>query len=306
MSAEESVVVDEANREPDWEAKAKEIGWAPKETFKGDPAKWVDAKTYVQRGEQFVPLLQHAKRELQGRLANVEAENAELRRRVGMADKALEEIRTETRAGSLEDAEARKNGLYDAIAQAREDNDVRKELQLREQLDELNVEIRGLKQPAAKASPPPDENAWQRSPDMQKLLSENEWFGHDQEKSNLALGYMNYLAVNPETKGMSPAQKLEAVGKRINEMFGPGPNPRRSAPSKVEGGRTDSSGGGGGGASYNDLPAAAKEQCDKQAKQFVGKVNGRGETRFPDVNAYRAHYAKTYFAEDWGNRQVNG
>ena len=37
--------------------KVQQLGWAPKESFRGDPQLWMDAKTYVNRGEQIMPIL---------------------------------------------------------------------------------------------------------------------------------------------------------------------------------------------------------------------------------------------------------
>jgi hypothetical protein len=315
MSAEQGAVQEEikseeAPPERNWESEARGMGWAPKESFKGDPQKWVDAKTYVERGEQFIPILQHTKRELQGRLNTFEEQNRDLQRRLELANKALDELKTESHEQNLESAQEKKASLYSAIAAAREENDVVKELQLREQLDEVNEEIRAAKrQPssstATPASPPgkDDAEAWRRDPDMQHFLSENEWYGRDQERTGIALGYMNYLVTSPETKNLPLAEKLSRVAEKVNQLYGG----RRTMPSKVEGGRTDGSGrgSGGGGKGYQDMPAAAKEQCDKQAQRFIGRPNGKGEVKYKDIDAYRAEYARSYFAEDWGARHLN-
>jgi hypothetical protein len=41
----------------DFEAEARERGWAPKDEFKGDPARWVDAETFIERTDTVMPLL---------------------------------------------------------------------------------------------------------------------------------------------------------------------------------------------------------------------------------------------------------
>src|SRR5712664_3093014 len=38
-------------------AEATSHGWVDKAEFKGDPAKWVDAKTFLERGQTFIPFL---------------------------------------------------------------------------------------------------------------------------------------------------------------------------------------------------------------------------------------------------------
>lgn len=43
--------------ERDYEAEAREIGWLPAEDFKGPTESHVDAKTFVERGETFLPMI---------------------------------------------------------------------------------------------------------------------------------------------------------------------------------------------------------------------------------------------------------
>jgi hypothetical protein len=80
------------------------------------------------------------------------------------------------------------------------------------------------------------------------------------------------------------------VTEEVEKVFSPGVKT-----SKVEGGsRGSGSGGGGtsGGKNYSDLPQDAKETCERQATRLVGK--GRA---FETAEAWRKHYAKTYFEE---------
>lgn len=294
--------------ERDWEMEARHTGWVPREEFRGDPQKWIDARSYVERGETFIPLLRKSNSELQTRLGSAEEELINTRRLLSVVQKEMEELKTESKESTLESAEARKGQLYDAIAQAREENDVRKELQLREQLDDLNLEMRQIKaKPTTVASTAPaDDRPWERNPIHQQFMKDNPWFGLDQEKTSVALGYMNYLNSNPETKALSPQERYSAVDKRIRELY-PGSNPRRSGPSRVEGGRPSGGRSGGDfGPRFEDLPAAAREQCDKQAPRFVGKMNGSGEVKYKTLDDYRAHFTRVYNDDSWGTKQMTG
>lgn len=40
------------------EAEAVSMGWAPKEKYRGDPSRWIDAKEYVRRGREHIPIMQ--------------------------------------------------------------------------------------------------------------------------------------------------------------------------------------------------------------------------------------------------------
>ena len=39
------------------EQEARTLGWVPAEEFKGDPNRWVDAETFVERGHTVMPIL---------------------------------------------------------------------------------------------------------------------------------------------------------------------------------------------------------------------------------------------------------
>src|SRR3990167_3752736 len=42
---------------PEVETQARDMGWRPKEEFKGSEDKWVDAKTFIDRGEHVLPIV---------------------------------------------------------------------------------------------------------------------------------------------------------------------------------------------------------------------------------------------------------
>lgn len=56
----------------DYDLEAGRKGWVPKDKYKGDPAKWVDAKTFVERGERFASNLQREVEQLKARLEKFE------------------------------------------------------------------------------------------------------------------------------------------------------------------------------------------------------------------------------------------
>lgn len=67
-------------QERDWEAEARKMGnWTPKEEWKGDPANWKDAKTYVEHGENIIRLtkgeLAQAEKRFNERIERIEKVN---------------------------------------------------------------------------------------------------------------------------------------------------------------------------------------------------------------------------------------
>lgn len=101
------------------EAEASRKGWIPKDKYKGDPAKWVDAKTFNERGERFTKNLQRDVEQLKQKLADFEG-----------TKKAFVKFHEETMA-------AKEAELKSAIAALRVD----RTRAIREGEDDLAVEL---------------------------------------------------------------------------------------------------------------------------------------------------------------------
>lgn len=241
-------------------------------------------------------------REREQRLV-LEANQNKLERMIAASNKALEELKTESGSNTLETLEAKKKDLVDRIVQAHENSDVRGDLELRDQLYDLNEEIRLAKQPKPKAAPPPEQDVLQ-NPDYRKWLGDNPWFGSDTAMSGAAISLMNELNVSGKAAGMSPKERFEYVGNEVKKRFGMTTNTRRMAPGKVEGARGDDRRMSGSGQGFEDLPADAKAQCDKFAQRFVGKRDAEGNVKYKSIGEYRAHYAQDYFDDSWGTKQL--
>ena len=51
--------------DPTLEDRAAQMGWVPVDKFRGDPAHWVDAETFVKKGEEVMPILRANNRRLE-------------------------------------------------------------------------------------------------------------------------------------------------------------------------------------------------------------------------------------------------
>ncbi|HMX93405.1 MAG TPA: hypothetical protein PLY42_18695, partial [Nitrospira sp.] len=79
VAAQESQEIDVSqggndSQERDWETEARDLGWRPEEDFKGDKSLWVDAQTFVKRGEEVMPILKSQLKTLKGELAEMRKE----------------------------------------------------------------------------------------------------------------------------------------------------------------------------------------------------------------------------------------
>lgn len=279
-------------------ARARQMGWTPREQFKGNPRNFVSARDYIKRGEQVLPLVQAENRRLRQATDATSAEVLALREQLTGAQEsiaALTEIQSTSTATGLK---AERMRLMTARQQARKDQDDALELSLDEQIEELTGRI--AKTSVAKPKPvikptvtnQPDPT---QDPVYMGWRAENSWFGTDIPRSD----YANAVAVRiGKEEGIKGRELLDRVASEVESVFGPISGARRN--SKAEGHNGGGGGGGGSsgddtleGQSYNDLPRDAKEACMRSSKRVVGeKGSGRA---FLTLAAYQKHYAKMFF-----------
>lgn len=292
--------VEGEQRTPEIEIQARELGWVPKEEFRGDPEKWVDANSYLEYGEKLLPLVRATNARLKDDIARTQRENEALRRANAETQesvKALQEYHAEELRQQRE--RVRKETL-DRIKEARSENNVDEEVRLTGELSKIDAETAAAAtRPAAKSNGsgsaatqpevPPEVVEWQRK---------NPWYGTDLAKTSIAQGVAQQLRQqDPNLKGMAFLEKVtEGTNKELARL---GVTQPARKDDKVESGRGGAGGGGGGnsgpaGKSYMDLPADAKAQCDKDA----GDPRLVGPNRvYKDVAAFRKQWAAKYFED---------
>ena len=185
------------------EAKAREMGWLPKEEFAGDETEWVSAETFVARKPIFDALSKRNK------------EVKELR-------KAFEGL--QNHYAKLEQT-AYERALQDLKAQ--------KKVALREQefevAEELDEQIDQLKERQMKEAFKPQQ--LQVPPEVEEWVDKNKWYNTDQELRQ----YADIIGKGLIGSGKDPVEVLETVEREVKarfpEKFG---NPNRNRPSPVE------------------------------------------------------------------------
>jgi len=280
------------------EQKALDMGWIPQDQFKGDPEKWVDADKYVERSEQFIPFIKAENRKLKSELDSLKGDLGSLKSLLGTTTETLEALKKEnSEINKLRTEQVRKQ-LVSELAEARRENDVEKEEELRDQLDEVKAaqktssEAPVVKQttqsteidPAVKA-------AWS------DWVNENSWWNTNRGMRALSVDIANELAREGKiTTDMLPEDRFRKVGEATQAEWDRLTKQQTRAPTKVEGSRGGSGGEEGSGPrgkAYGDLPPEAKAGC----KSFEADIKfGKGR-RFENVEAYRQHYANKYFGQ---------
>jgi hypothetical protein len=256
--------------ERDFTAEATQRGWMPREEFKGDPAKWTDAETFVKREDERMPLL---------------------RKKVERQDRELADLKKQIRQASVHFSKAEERAyerarteLEGRLEQAISTGDVEAGKKVLKDIDALKKDVSDAAPSAEDAREAFDE--WREG---------NSWY----DKANLASAseievsarlYADRMTEKhlDKTKDMPPAEFFAYIGGLVDEKFPQlKTKPARQKPvSDVAG--VGARGAGKNGKSFADLPAEAQAKCDKWFKS--GIIPGKTQ------DEARAYYVKNY---DW-------
>lgn len=235
---------------PEIEDKARRMGWRPQEEFKGDATRWVDAETFVRRGEEVLPIVQAANRQLERALEKATGKIAEMEQTF----REFGEHHTRTVKSQYERA---MRDLEERQAYAAEAGDVEGVKALTREITDLTAQMSEPK--AEDKKPKPDPKLEQA---ITAFKADNPWFETDAAMTGAAVAIADQLV---KEGVLDTDAQLAEVAKRIRAEF---PhkfeNPRRSAAAAVEGasGQKRSA-----QKTYSDLPAEAKAACDRFVKQ---------------------------------------
>lgn len=248
------------NHEVDFEAEATKMGWKPVEEFKGDPSKHVDAKTFYERGQVVLPILQKQNKALLEKIAGMERD---IKRSADFFAKG------EQRAYERAMAE-----IKGKMTQAVEDGDTKA---ANEAIDELSK----LEKPGAQQQ---QGNENDRAEEFADWASNNRWYGNhdfmriyaDAQAEKIAKGKGGNLD-RADLDAVAEAVKAKFEG-AYPEAFG------QKAPAQK---RSPVDNGGTGirqqrsGRAFTDLPPEAQRICDKWV------ANGTIKDRETYLKAYQ-------------------
>lgn len=247
------------------EARARAMGWTPKEEFKGDPAKWRDAGEFVERGENLLPLVRAQNKRLEAKIAELEKTTRDFAEHLSKTeqrayDRAIADLKEQRKA-------ALAAGDGDAFEKADD------------QIKEIERDV------AAKAAKNAKKDDSGADPVYAEWESRNPWL-KDSELSD----YAEFAAQKLRQSGekATGAEFLDLVAAKVKAQFPTKfTNPRRETAQAVEGAAP---GRRGSGKTYADMPAEARSACDRMAKNGFG-----GDEKA--MAKFKADYVKQYFEE---------
>lgn len=187
----------EAPQEPvqrDYEAEAKQHGWTPKDDFKGDPSRWVDAETFVERADQVMPLLRKQNEALKREMET-------LKKDVRRASEHFGKAEERAYARALADLTAKQDA-------AAEDGDVETVRAVRKEIADLRADI-----PAV----PANDIAIEAKEAEIDWRERNPWY----DKGGLQRDYADLLVEKhmAKTKEMAPAEFFDFIGQEVLKRY---------------------------------------------------------------------------------------
>lgn len=275
--------------DPAVESEARNMGWLPKDQFKGNPDQWVDADEFVERGKHVMPLLLANNKRLQRELLTRDAQIATLAEQLNGATSAIQKLEKHYTEANKRAVENAKSQLKAELRQARENNDVDAEFDIREKIDQLNA----ASAKAEDANPAPAKSvapAPALDPEFVDWKARNDWFGVDAKRTKEIMRIGEDL--RDEGNDLVGAAFLDECVRILNERNKPA-TPKHEAPvSKVDGVSRGARTGNGGRKSFNDLPPEARQACLDDADDLVGK-----NKRFSNLKDWQDHYTSIYFSQ---------
>jgi hypothetical protein len=270
------------------EVRARQMGWLPKEQFKGPEAHWLPAEDYVKRGEEILPIMQANNRKLTDRLTSTETELKTTRDQLKAAGEAIEELKIFRSDLNKKNATEQKVQLTKALREARTSGDVEAEVELETKLDEVKDALKEAEKPVAKPVVPAQGNQPTLTPEAKAWMEANPWFSQDKRKTGYAMGLADEWKA--QGKPLSTQEFFDFVDTEMSKQFDQNAS-RRQAPSKVGGTNNSSGGDSGAGRTYADLPAEAKAGCQRSAARLVGPNRA-----YKTLDEWQKAYVQQY---DW-------
>jgi hypothetical protein len=242
----------ELNSQEAAEKEARIFGWRPAEEFDGPAERWKPADEFLEEGKRINGFLRKDLDKLRNELTKRDNTLLEMQQTI----QQFAQFHQETEVRAFERA---KKELKDARKAALRENDGDLVVEIEERLEQL-----GDTPPAAPMRQTSSGAPSQPDPVWAAWVSENKWFTENQKLRAITNGYADI--VRAESSDLKGIQFLEEVKRRVQEDF---PEHFRSEGSR----RPNAVGGSGesrqgvGKKSFADLPADAKEACDKFVKQ---------------------------------------
>lgn len=258
--------------DPATEARARKLGWVPKEEWGGDEADWVPAADFLARigsnptmlAERIDDMERRVEEKWIGTVNGLKTEIAETKKVLGDIHRRFKGADRSAYDRTRERAERE---MEEAVAEA----DTEKYRAAKARLDALGAPPEPDPDPEPQPAPSKPNGGGQKSdPAVDAWMTKNPWFNSDLMLTTIAVEISK--VIGKEQPGLTVAQNLEEVTREIKARFPEKfENPRRSAPGAVGRPSGDRGGGGKKGLRLEDLPKEDQETYRRMAQTMKAR-----------------------------------
>lgn len=186
------------------EAQARKQGWKPKEEFAGNPADWVDASEFLERGRTWAPITAAKNRELEKTLREMQKlfkEQMTLNHNRGVTVRRQHEDNIKTLQNRIASLEAQ-------IQKAATENDGAGMVQAHSALRKAETALHESETQIAEV-----DRESQRIADQWKAV--HTWYGDDQD----ATEYADFVGQRAANAGKTPIEILDEIDAKVKKKY---------------------------------------------------------------------------------------
>lgn len=260
--------IQDQNQELDVETRARLMGHIALEDFKGDPDKWVDAATFVERAEHELPIALGTIKNLERKLDRVERRFSEVSATLESFNKYHQTTLQKEQAKATSEYQRGIDHAQSQMREAAELGDVDAFDAAKAKQDKIIKEASDLED--FKTVKPDDNGKPKIDPEINRAwVEDNLWFLKNFKMNKFAKECGDFLAqAQPE---LTQKDQLAEIAKMVKEEY---PdyfsNSNRTKSDAVGGGDNTAAPAGGRKRGYNDLPGIAKAMCDGFVRDIKG------------------------------------
>lgn len=253
MATEENTSENTETNESPYEEKALARGWRPKEEFEGDPEEWVDAKTFVEKGE-LMDIIHTTRRDRK----RVEEELNALKGTVG-------ELRDHYEKMAKSEVESKLKELRKERREALRVEDLETADELEDRIDEIRQQKTKLEQQEVE-QPAPEQPVL--SPEVQQWLNNNPWANENSSGFQQDIASEAYLLLQAEVArtGDRSTRSLDVVKSKMEKLYPERFSSRTRATTSVDSSQTTN---GTGKGSVGNLSRRMSEDQRRIGMRFV-------------------------------------
>lgn len=203
---------------------ASRLGWKPKEEFRGDETKWLDASDYIGEFEREAPQIKERNRTQKQMLATMAEQQRKQNERLDEVLAINRELAENQRNANTRGFEYRRSELDAAIERASGEADaptVKRLLAERDALDKMRPATPATRTTTV-AQPGATQGMQQQpSPAVQQFMRDNSWFGFEPGKDAAMTGAAQAInhTVHRENPHWTEEQQLTEVRRLLEKEF---------------------------------------------------------------------------------------